>query len=96
MKKGWLHHIVFTMKSMKNMKNRLGEVRRPAHFKFFMLLMVKKKSVVVKRLVLSQHHRQDLLGWRETPVFFKNDLRVTIQTLGWRSEGRSLPLQDDT
>ena len=29
------------------------------------------------------------------PVYFKNDLRVTIQALGWRSEGRYLPLQDD-
>ena len=29
------------------------------------------------------------------PVYFKNDLRVTIQALGWRSGGRYLPLQDD-
>ena len=29
------------------------------------------------------------------PVFFKSDLRVTLQALGWRSEGRYLPLQDD-
>jgi len=29
------------------------------------------------------------------PVRFKKDLRVTIQALGWRSEGRFLPLQDD-
>lgn len=29
------------------------------------------------------------------PVYFKQDLRVTIQALGWRSEGRYLPLQDD-
>ena len=26
---------------------------------------------------------------------FKSDFRVTIQALGWRSEGRYLPLQDD-
>jgi len=29
------------------------------------------------------------------PVRFKADLRVTIQSLGWQSEGRYLPLQDD-
>jgi hypothetical protein len=29
------------------------------------------------------------------PVRFQQDLRVTIQALGWRSEGRYLPLQDD-
>jgi hypothetical protein len=29
------------------------------------------------------------------PIRFEQDLRVTIQALGWRSEGRYLPLQDD-
>ncbi|MBD3267010.1 DUF2961 domain-containing protein [bacterium] len=29
------------------------------------------------------------------PIRFKEDLRVTIQALGWRSGGRYLPLQDD-
>jgi hypothetical protein len=29
------------------------------------------------------------------PIRFKTDLRVTMQALGWRSEGRYLPLQDD-
>ncbi|HEV7298650.1 MAG TPA: glycoside hydrolase family 172 protein [Tepidisphaeraceae bacterium] len=29
------------------------------------------------------------------PVRFKNDLRITIQALGWRSGERFLPLQDD-
>ena len=29
------------------------------------------------------------------PIRFKNDLKVTIQALGWRSGGRYLPLQDD-
>jgi hypothetical protein len=29
------------------------------------------------------------------PIRFRQDLRVTIQALGWRSEGRYLPLQDD-
>ena len=29
------------------------------------------------------------------PIRFQQDLRVTIQALGWRSGGRYLPLQDD-
>jgi len=29
------------------------------------------------------------------PIRFEEDLKVTIQALGWRSQGRFLPLQDD-
>jgi hypothetical protein len=29
------------------------------------------------------------------PIRFEHDLRVTIQALGWREDGRYLPLQDD-
>ena len=29
------------------------------------------------------------------PIYFQQDIRVTIQALGWRSGGRYLPLQDD-
>jgi hypothetical protein len=29
------------------------------------------------------------------PIRFEKDLRVTIQSLGWKSEGRYLPLEDD-
>lgn len=29
------------------------------------------------------------------PIYFDRSLKVTIQALGWRSEGRYLPLQDD-
>ncbi len=38
----------------------------------------------------------DMYRWHITdPIYFESDLRVTIQALGWRSEGRYLPLQDD-
>lgn len=38
----------------------------------------------------------DMYRWHITdPVYFKENLKVTIQALGWRSEGRYLPLQDD-
>jgi len=29
------------------------------------------------------------------PIRFENDLKVTMQALGWKSEGKYLPLQDD-
>ncbi len=38
----------------------------------------------------------NMYRWHITdPVYFKKDLKVTVQALGWRSEGRYLPLQDD-
>ncbi len=40
--------------------------------------------------------RFGLYRWHITdPIRFEEDLRVTIQALGWRSGGRYLPLQDD-
>lgn len=38
----------------------------------------------------------DMYRWHITdPVYFKENLRVTMQALGWRSGGRYLPLKDD-
>lgn len=40
--------------------------------------------------------RFGLYRWHITdPVRFEKDLKVTIQDLGWRIDGRYLPLQDD-
>jgi hypothetical protein len=40
--------------------------------------------------------RFGLYRWHITdPIRFEQDLKVTIEALGWRSEGRYLPLQDD-
>ncbi len=40
--------------------------------------------------------RFGMYRWHITdPIRFEKDLKVTIQALGWRSEGRYLPLQDD-
>src|SRR5665213_981628 len=40
--------------------------------------------------------RFGLYRWHiKDPIRFEKDLKVTIQDLGWRSEGRYLPLQDD-
>ena len=44
----------------------------------------------------SSQQRFGLYRWHIVdPIRFEKDLRVTIQALGWRSEGRYLPLQDD-
>jgi hypothetical protein len=46
--------------------------------------------------VYQSQHRFGLYRWHiMDPIRFENDLRVTIQALGWRSGGRYLPLQDD-
>ena len=38
----------------------------------------------------------NMYRWHITdPIYFKENLKVTIQALGWRSENRYLPLQDD-
>lgn len=40
--------------------------------------------------------RFSLYRWHLTdPISFKHDIKVDIQALGWRSEGRYLPLRDD-
>ena len=42
------------------------------------------------------NQRFGLYRWHITdPIRFDKDLKVTIQALGWRGEGRYLPLQDD-
>jgi hypothetical protein len=48
----------------------------------------KNSGEVGTRMTLYRFHIHD-------PVFFRQDLKVTIQALGWRSQGRFLPLQDD-
>ena len=50
--------------------------------------VVKRSEEPGARMTLYRFHVQD-------PVFFKTRLRITMQALGWRSEGRYLPLQDD-
>ncbi|MDR1192126.1 MAG: DUF2961 domain-containing protein [Verrucomicrobiales bacterium] len=46
--------------------------------------------------VYASQTRFGMYRWHLTdPVRFAQDLRVTIQALGWRSGGRYLPLQDD-
>jgi len=42
------------------------------------------------------NRRFNLYRWHITdPIYFKKDIRVTIQALGWRSGGRYLPRMDD-
>jgi hypothetical protein len=48
----------------------------------------KKSGEVGARMTMYRFHIMD-------PVFFKKSLKVTMQALGWRSEGRFLPLKDD-
>jgi hypothetical protein len=44
----------------------------------------------------NSQQRFGLYRWHiADPIRFEKDLKVTIQALGWRSDGRYLPLQDD-
>ena len=46
--------------------------------------------------VYRANRRFNLYRWHITdPIYFDEDLKVTIQALGWRRGGRYLPLQDD-
>jgi hypothetical protein len=46
--------------------------------------------------VYQSQTRFGLYRWHITdPIRFKQNLRITMQALGWRSHGRYLPLQDD-
>ena len=44
----------------------------------------------------ASQQRFGMYRWHVTdPIRFEQDLRVTLQALGWRNGGRYLPLQDD-
>ena len=46
--------------------------------------------------IYNSQRRFNMYRWHITdPIYFEQDLKVTIQALGWRSETRYLPLQDD-
>ena len=42
------------------------------------------------------NQRFSMYRWHiRDPINFRQDIKVTIQALGWRDDGRYLPLQDD-
>lgn len=44
----------------------------------------------------SSQQRFSMYRWHiQDPIYFKKDIKVTIQALGWRDKERYLPLQDD-
>ena len=46
--------------------------------------------------VYTSQQRFQLYRWHvPDPIRFDHDLKVTVQDLGWRSEGRYLPRRDD-
>lgn len=53
-------------------------------------------QVITPNTLYRSQFRFGMYRWHLTdPIHFQQDLRVTIQALGWRSGGRYLPLQDD-
>ncbi len=57
---------------------------------------LKGRKTPRKRLRFFEMPYFNMYRWHiADPIYFKEDLKVTIQALGWRSECRFLPLQDD-
>jgi hypothetical protein len=53
-------------------------------------------QVIIPDGLYRSQQRFGMYRWHiPDPIRFQDDLRVTVQALGWRSEGRFLPLQDD-
>ena len=53
-------------------------------------------QVITPNPLYMSQMRFGMYRWHITdPIYFEQDLRVTIQALGWREGGRYLPLQDD-
>lgn len=53
-------------------------------------------QVVDTNKLYQSQRRFGLYRWHiMDPIRFETDLKVTIQALGWRSDGRYLPMQDD-
>ncbi len=53
-------------------------------------------QVVAPDKLYKSQFRFGMYRWHiPDPIHFERNLKVTIQALGWRSEGRYLPLQDD-
>lgn len=53
-------------------------------------------KVSVQDGTYKSQQRFSMYRWHITdPIYFQEDMRVTIQALGWRSGNRYLPLQDD-
>jgi hypothetical protein len=52
--------------------------------------------VIKPDVAYQPNQRFGLYRWHiNDPVRFEKDLKVTIQALGWKDDGRYLPLQDD-
>jgi hypothetical protein len=53
-------------------------------------------QVIIPDALWQSQQRFSLYRWHiMDPIRFREDLKVTIQALGWRSDGRYLPLRDD-
>ncbi len=65
-------------------------------YQTFSTLYAGMPQVLPPDLVGVPGQRFGLYRWHiAEPVRFQKDLKVTMQALGWQSEGRYLPLQDD-
>lgn len=66
------------------------------HYEVFSTAFTGLSQVIIPNGFNISQQRYGIYRWHiMDPIRFQQDLRVTIQALGWRSGGRYLPLQDD-
>ena len=66
------------------------------HYQEFSTPFAGMPKVIRPDGLYNSQQRFSLYRWHVMdPIRFEQDLRVTIQALGWRKDGRYLPLQDD-
>jgi len=66
------------------------------HYGVFSTPYAGQHQVIEPSTLYKCQQRLGLYRWHiQDPIRFDEDLSVTIQALGWRSQGRFLPLQDD-
>lgn len=72
------------------------ENKKTKHYQEFTTPYAGLPQVIRPNGLYDSQMRFGMYRWHLTdPIRFKQDLRITIQALGWRSGGRYLPLQDD-
>jgi hypothetical protein len=72
------------------------ENRKTQQYQEFSTAYAGLPQVIKAETMYSVQQRFGMYRWHiKDPIRFDNDLKVTIQALGWTGDGRYLPLQDD-
>ncbi|HPY11252.1 MAG TPA: DUF2961 domain-containing protein [Sphaerochaeta sp.] len=82
--------MLYKRKSVKDEKLRAGE------YQVYTTPYAGLSQVILPDGCYSSQQRFGMYRWHIVdPIRFESDIRITVQALGWRADGRYLPLQDD-